>query len=331
MLRFFLRRLGMAAITTFAMSILAFLIIDLPPGDYVDGLIASMTQTGATVSSEFEQKLREDYGLDKPVYVRYAKWMWRILHGDFGRSQGLNQPVTEALRERLPLTIVVSLSAMLISWGVALPIGIYSAVKQYSIGDYIFTVVGFLGLAIPNFLLALTLLYLGYKYFNVNLSGLFSPEYDGAPWNMAKVWDLLKHLWIPAIVIGSSAIGGLIRVMRANLLDELRKPYVVTARAKGLTETRLILKYPVRMALNPFASFIGYWLPELVGGGTLVAIVLGLQTMGPIYLTALIQEDMFLAGAVVLLLGLLTIIGTFISDILLVLVDPRIRMEGGQR
>jgi peptide/nickel transport system permease protein len=313
------------------MSIIAFIIIDLPPGDYVDGIVAGLRQSGATVSAEFEAKLREDYGLDKPVYVRYAKWIWKILHGDFGRSQGLNQPVTAALRQRLPLTVVVSLSAMLVSWGVALPIGIYSAVRQYSIGDYIFTVIGFLGLAIPNFLLALALLYLGYKYLDIDLSGLFSPEFDGAPWSMAKVWDLIKHLWVPAIVIGMGAIGGLIRVMRANLLDELHKPYVVTARAKGLSETRLILKYPVRMALNPFASFIGYWLPNLVGGGTLVAIVLGLQTMGPAYLTALIQEDMFLAGAMVLLLGVLTIIGTFISDILLVIVDPRIRMEGGQR
>ncbi len=328
MTRFLLRRFVLSIITMIAVSMLAFMIMEAPPGDYVSSVISGMEATGTSVSKELAQQMRKRYGLDKPVYVRYARWIWRVLQGDFGRSQALGLPVTEAIGDRLALTLSVSLAAMVVSWGIALPIGIYSAVHRYSVGDYIATILGFMGLAIPNFLLALLLLYAGYRYFDTDVGGLFSPEFRQEPWTLAKVGDLLQHIWIPAIVLGLSPIAGLIRVMRANLLDELGKPYVVTARAKGLPEWRVILKYPVRMALNPFASFIGYWLPALIGSGTIVSVVLSLPTLGPIYLSSLVQQDMFLAGAIVLLLGILTVIGTFLSDVLLMVVDPRIRIGG---
>jgi peptide/nickel transport system permease protein len=242
-------------------------------------------------------------------------------------SMEWRRPVTEVIGERLWLTVVVSVAALFLTWMLALPIGIYSAVRQYSVGDYVGTFVGFIGLAVPNFLLALVLLYLGFTLFNAHIGGLFSPELQDAPWSGARVWDLLKHLPIPALILGLAGTAQQIRIMRANLLDELRKPYVVTARSKGLTEGTLILRYPVRVALNPFASTIGYTLPYIVSGSIIVSLVLGLPTVGPLLLKALIAQDMFLAGTIVLLLGVMTVIGTLISDILLVWVDPRIRLE----
>ena len=327
MLAYIGRRALLAVFTVWAISMLAFVIIQLPPGDYVSSYIAQMAAMGSVVSDEEAQNLRIQYGLGQPIYVQYWKWMKQIAEGNFGFSMEWRRPVTEVIGERLWLTVVVAVSALLLTWVLALPIGIYSAVRQYSLGDYAATFIGFIGLAVPNFLLALVILYFGFTLFNANIGGLFSPELQDAPWSWARVWDLAKHLPIPALILGLAGTAQQIRIMRANLLDELRKPYVVTARSKGLPEPRVIVKYPVRLALNPFASTIGYTLPYIVSGSIIVSLVLGLPTVGPLLLKALISQDMFLAGTIVLLLGLMTVIGTLISDILLVWIDPRIRLE----
>ena len=327
MLAYIGRRALLAVFTVWAISVLAFAIIQLPPGDYVTSYIAQMASTGSVVSEEEAETLRIQYGLGQPMYVQYLKWTRQVVQGNFGMSMEWRRPVGEVIGERLWLTVVVSVAALILTWGLALPIGIYSAVRQYSVGDYVATFIGFIGLAVPNFLLALVLLYLGFVFFNANIGGLFSPELQDAPWSAARVWDLMKHLPIPALILGLAGTAQQIRIMRANLLDELRKPYVVTARSKGLAEARVILKYPVRVALNPFASTIGYTLPYIVSGSIIVSLVLGLPTVGPLLLKALIAQDMFLAGTIVLLLGLMTVIGTLISDILLVWIDPRIRLE----
>jgi peptide/nickel transport system permease protein len=327
MLAYIGRRALLAVFTVWAISMLAFVIIQLPPGDYVSSYIAQMAAMGSVVSDEEAQTLRIQYGLGQPIYVQYWKWMKQIAEGNFGFSMEWRRPVTEVIGERLWLTVIVAVAALILTWVLALPIGIYSAVRQYSLGDYAATFIGFIGLAVPNFLLALVILYFGFTLFNANIGGLFSPEMQDAPWSLARVWDLLKHLPVPALILGLAGTAQQIRIMRANLLDELRKPYVVTARSKGLSETRVIVKYPVRMALNPFASTIGYTLPYIVSGSIIVSLVLGLPTVGPLLLKALISQDMFLAGTIVLLLGVMTVIGTLISDILLVWIDPRIRLE----
>lgn len=321
------RRLVFALLTTLAISVLTFIIIQLPPGDYIDSYIAELSASGSMVSREEAEALRAQYGLDRPMPFQYLLWMRKIIQGDFGISLEWKRPVTEVIGDRLFLTLVVSLAALMFTWIVALPIGIYSAVRQYSIGDYIFTLIGFAGVAIPNFMLGLIIMYVGFAYFNTNLGGLFSPEFETAPWSWAKFMDMLGHLWVPTFVLGFAGMASLIRIMRANLLDELHRPYVVTARAKGLTQTRTILKYPVRAALNPFASTIGYLLPFVVSGSVIVSLVLGLPTLGPVLLKALIAQDMFLAGSIILMLGVLTVIGTFISDLLLMWIEPRIRFQ----
>lgn len=328
MLAYLGRRLVLAAITVWAVSALSFAIIQLPPGDFVSTYIAQIESSGGSVSAQEATSLRDQYGLNDPMYVQYFKWMWLVLHGDFGRSMSEQRPVTAVIGDSLWLTVIVSLAAVAVTWLLALPIGIYSAVDQYSIGDYAFTFFGFLGLAIPGFLIALVLIYLGYTYFNINVGGLFSSAYANAPWSIGKVGDLLVHLPLPAVVLALASIAQLIRIMRANLLDELRKPYVVTARAKGLSERKAILRYPVRVALNPFASTIGFLLPAIVSGGIIVSLVLGLPTLGPILYHALVAQDMFLAGAIILLIGTMTVVGTLLSDILLMWIDPRIRMAG---
>jgi peptide/nickel transport system permease protein len=327
MLAYIGRRALLAVFTVWAISMLAFVIIQLPPGDYVSSYIAQMAAMGSVVSDEEAQTLRIQYGLGQPIYVQYWKWMKQIAEGNFGFSMEWRRPVTEVIGERLWLTVIVAVAALILTWVLALPIGIYSAVRQYSLGDYLATFIGFIGLAVPNFLLALVILYFGFTLFNANIGGLFSPELQDAPWSWARVWDLLKHLPVPALILGLAGTAQQIRIMRANLLDELRKPYVVTARSKGLSEPRVIVKYPVRMALNPFASTIGYTLPYIVSGSIIVSLVLGLPTVGPLLLKALISQDMFLAGTIVLLLGVMTVIGTLISDIVLVWIDPRIRLE----
>ncbi|MBZ0300552.1 MAG: ABC transporter permease, partial [Anaerolineae bacterium] len=280
------------------------------------------------VERDVIEALNQRFGLDQPIYVQYFKWIGNIvLRGDFGQSFDWNTPVERLLWDRMLLTVILSVATLIFTWCIAFPIGIFSAVRQYSLGDYVATFFGFLGLAIPDFLLALVLMYISFKYFNQSVGGLFSPAYVDAPWSMAKVTDLVSHLWIPMIILGTSGTASLIRVMRANLLDELRKPYVRTARAKGLPEWKVILKYPVRVALNPFVSTAGWLLPGLVSGSIIVAVVLSLPTTGPLLLRALQSQDMYLAGAFILLLSVLTMFGTLVSDIVLAWLDPRIRYE----
>ena len=326
MLRFIIRRLFYMIPTLFAVTIVAFVVIQLPPGDYLTAYVANLASSGETIEEEVILALEERYGLNQPLYVQYFKWMEGILlRGNFGQSFEWKAPVENIVWGRMNTTVIITLAALLFTWAVAFPIGIYSAVRQYSVGDYVATTFGFLGLAIPNFLLGLILMYVAFKYFNQSVGGLFSPEYESAPWSFEKVLDLLSHLWIPMVILGTAGAASLIRVMRANLLDELRKPYVTTARAKGLPEWKVILKYPVRIALNPFVSTAGYILPELVSGSVIVAVVLSLPTSGPLLLRALVSQDMYLAGAFILLLSVLTVIGTLISDLLLAWLDPRIR------
>ncbi|HMN29987.1 MAG TPA: ABC transporter permease [Caldilineaceae bacterium] len=327
MIDYMIRRLFAGLLTIWVASILSFLIIQLPPGDYVTAYIANLQSMGTVVGAEEAAALRQQYGLDQPVYVQYAKWMGMMVRGNFGVSMEYNRPVREVIGDRLPITVIVSLAAVLFIWLLALPIGIYSAVRQYSLGDYLATFVAFVGVAVPNFMLALIILYVGFKYFGMqSIGGLFSAEYQQASWSLAKVWDMIKHLPLPAIILALGGIAELIRIMRANLLDELRKPYTVTARAKGLAEHRMILKYPVRAALNPFASTVGYLFPYIVSGSIIVSLVLSLPTVGPLLYKALIAQDLFLAGTILLLLAVMTVIGTFISDLILMWIDPRIRL-----
>jgi peptide/nickel transport system permease protein len=309
-------------------TIVTFVIIQLPPGDYLSTYITRLEQqSGDTISEEQIQALRRQYGLDLPLYQRYFKWMGSVFRGDFGFSYDWQQPVADLIWDRLLLTFMIGFISVFVTYGIAIPIGIYSATHQYSFGDYVFTTVGFIGLAIPNFMLGLILLFLAFKLFGMNLTGLFSPEYLDAPWNAAKVWDLIKHLPIPVFVVSTAGAAGLIRVLRATLLDELQKQYVITARSKGVSETRLLFKYPVRVALNPLISNLAWLFPALISGGTIVAIVLGLPTAGPMLFRSLITQDTFLTASILLFLVILTVVGTTVSDILLVVVDPRIRME----
>jgi peptide/nickel transport system permease protein len=327
MLSYIGRRILYMIPTLFAISIIVFIIIQLPHGDYATYLTEQMKAQQGEVSPEFEQAMRERFGLDQPITVQYFKWITNLLRGDFGYSFEHNQPVVGLIGERLTLTFVLSVSTLMFTWIVALPVGIYSAVKQYSLGDYVFTTFGFIGLAIPNFLLALVMMYIAFEYFGASVGGLFSPEYENAPWSLAKVWDLIMHMWIPIVIIGTAGTAGLIRTMRANLLDELNKPYVETARAKGMSELRLLLKYPVRHALNPFVSTVGWTLPRLVSGAAIVSIILNLPTTGPLLLNSLLAQDMYLAASFILMLSALTVIGTLLSDLLLAWLDPRIRYE----
>jgi peptide/nickel transport system permease protein len=326
MLQYIARRIVMMIPTLFLISIVSFIIIQLPPGDFLTSYVTQLSSMGDNVDESAIQALKDRYGLGQPLYVQYFRWMSNMLHGDFGHSMEWNKPVLGLLTERLPLTFVLAVSTMLFTWAIAFPIGIYSAVKQYSIGDYIATFLGFIGLAIPDFLLALILMWVFFAYFNQSVGGLFSPDFQEAPWSPAKVWDLSKHLIVPMVILGLGGTASLIRVMRANLLDELHKPYVVTARAKGLSESKLLLKYPVRAALNPFISTAGWYLPALVSGATIVAVVLSLPLTGPLLLRALMSQDMYLAGSFIFVLSALTVVGTLISDILLAWLDPRIRL-----
>ncbi|MBY3134059.1 ABC transporter permease [Rhizobium laguerreae] len=328
MLGYIFKRVLYMIPTLFGMSLISFLIIQLPPGDYLTSMIATMSDSGQTVDPAQIERLKEIYGFDDPFYVQYLKWIWGIVsRGDFGYSFEWGQPASGLIWARMGSTLVISLLSLLFVWIVALPIGIYSAVRRHSIGDHVFTFLGFIGLAVPNFILALTLMYVAYKYLGQSVGGLISPEYAEAPWSLAKVGNFLAHLWIPIIIIGASGTAAMIRILRANLTDELHKPYVVTARAKGLPEYKVILKYPVRIALNPFVSAIGWVLPHLVSGVTITAIVLNLPTAGPLLFRALISQDMYLAGSFILLLSALTLVGMLLSDLLLALLDPRIRFN----
>jgi peptide/nickel transport system permease protein len=326
-----LRRLLWFIPTLFLISIVSFTIIRLPPGDYLTSYVTALQETGERVTEEQAAALRKRYGLDQPGYVQYLKWMRGLLHGDMGMSFEWQRPVTELIGERLLLTVIISVVTLLVTWGIAIPIGIFSAVKQYSLADYFFTLLGFVGLAMPSFLLALIVMYVGFKTFGISAGGLFSPDFENAPWSVARALDLLKHIWVVVAVVGVSGTASLIRVMRGNLLDELRKQYVMTARAKGVGRVKLLLKYPVRVAINPLISTVGWTLPAIVSGAVIVSVVLGLPTVGPLLLTALMNQDMFLAGSMVMMLSLLTVVGTLISDLLLLWLDPRIRYERRSR
>jgi peptide/nickel transport system permease protein len=328
MLIFITKRIAWMIPSLFALSFLSFVLIQLPPGDYVTTYIATLAASNEAVDRNAAIELRARYGLDQPMIVQYWKWMSGIvLHGDFGLSFEWQQPVSGLIWERMALTLLLTVATLLLTWGIALPLGVYSAVEKYSVGDYVVTFFSFLGLAIPSFLLALVLMYVAAVQFGQDVGGLFSEPFRNAPWSLAKFWDLLTHLWIPVIILAVSGTASLIRVMRANMLDELSKPYVTTARAKGLSEFRLLIKYPVRIALNPFISTLTWLLPNLVSGSIIVAIVLNLPTAGPLLLQSLMSQDMYLAGAFVLLICALTLVGSLISDILLALVDPRIRLD----
>jgi peptide/nickel transport system permease protein len=327
MVTYIIRRVLLMIPTVFLISILTFFVIELPPGDFVSRIVEQIEQRGDQVDPQILESLRERYGLDKPTIVRYLTWIGRFMVGDLGHSLVLHDSVVDIIGQRFVLTVVVALSSLMFAWIVAFPIGIYSAVRQYSFGDYFWTVVGFLGLAIPNFLLALVLMYLSSKWFGTSIGGLFSREYAQAAWSFGKLLDLLGHLWIPVIVVGTAGTAGTIRILRANLLDELKRPYVELARAKGVQEWKLIVKYPLRIAINPVLSTVGWVLPSLVSGTVITAVVLGLPTAGPVYLDAIRSEDMPLAGAFMMMIAVLTVVGTLLSDILLAIADPRIRYE----
>jgi len=328
MLMFIVRRIVYMIPTLFVVSVISFLIIQAPPGDFLTTLVANMTDSGGVVTTEQLAALRAAYGLDEPIYIQYIRWIGNILfYGNFGYSFDWGQPVSNLIWDRLGWTFLISVLTLLVTWMVALPIGIISAARKYSLFDYGATLVGFIGLAIPHFLAALVLMYISFSYFGTSVGGLFSPEFVDAPWSWARFRDLALHLWIPIVVLGLGGTASLIRIMRANLIDEISRPYVVTARSKGLREVTVLMRYPVRVALNPFVSSAGWLLPSLVSGATVTAIALNLPTSGPLLLRALLTQDMYLAGAFVLMLSVLTLVGTLLSDVLLALLDPRIRFQ----
>jgi|TARA_B100001750_G_C15491496_1_gene591546 peptide/nickel transport system permease protein len=331
MLVYILQRSLLAILTIWVLSVISWVVIELPPGDYVTIYVRELSSGGGDFSiaddGVIATGLREQYGLDSNTFVRYWKWIGRIIfEQDLGTSMEYGKPVSEVVGERLLMTFILALTTAVFAWGLAVPIGIYSAVRQHSPEDYVFTFIGFLGLAVPDFLLALWLMWVSFSYFGTSIGGLFSPEYINEPWSWARLQDLLEHLWIAAFVVGTAGTAALIRVMRANLLDELNKPYVITARAKGMKEWKMVMKYPVRVALNPLISTLGYLLPFLISGAIIVSVVLNLPTEGPLLLRALLAEDMFISATIVMVLGVMTVLGTLLSDILLGLLDPRIRM-----
>ena len=329
-MNFFVRRLLFVIPTLVAVSFISFLVITIPPGDFVDHLAQQQAQTGDLMTPAEKDALRHTYGLDRPVLVQYANWIGGILlHGDFGYSFTWKLPVAELIWQRLGLTALLSTLSLAFIWMTAIPIGIYSAVRQYSFGDYVLTGFGFLGLAVPNFLLALAVMYVVFAYFGEDVGGLFSAAYVDAPWSWAKAIDLAGHIWLPTLVLAASGTAGVIRIIRANLIDELHKPYVMAARAKGMREFNLLMKYPVRHALNPFVSGLNDILVDIVSGSTIVSIVMGLQTTGPLLLRALRDEDSYMAAGFILMLSVLTVIGTLLSDLLLGWLDPRIRRQWG--
>jgi peptide/nickel transport system permease protein len=315
--------------TLFVISLISFAIIQLPPGDFLSSYVAQLSAQGEAVDAAQLAALEAQYGLNQPIYVQYWKWISGILfRGDWGRSFEWNMPVSELIWDRIGVTMLISVMTILLSWAIAIPAGVYAATHQYSFLDYLMSFISFFGLGTPSFLIALIALWVGLSVFGINISGLYSPEFVNAPWSFAKLLDMLSRVWLPVVILAIDNTAAVIRTLRANLLDELNRPYVETARAKGLTETALIWKYPVRVALNPFFSTVGWTLAALVSGETLVSVVLSYQTSGPLLLRALTSQDMYLAGSFVLLLSALTVVGTLISDILLAWADPRIRMEG---
>lgn len=329
MLRYIVQRLLLLPILILLFSIIVFGLVQAPPGDFLTSYIATLASSGSSMDQATVDALKVQFGVDQPFMVQYGRWLDGLLHGDLGRSLEYQRKNSDLIGERLLLTIALALFAFVITWTIAIPAGIYSATHPNSVLDYVFTVINYVGVATPNFMLALVLMWFAFSSLGISITGLFSPAFVQAPWSWARVVDLLKHIWVPAVVLGVAGTARLTRVMRANLLDELNKQYVTTARAKGLSEWRLVMKYPVRLAFNPLISTIGWYLPQLFSGSLIVATVMNIPNIGPLLLRALQQQDMYLAGSILLIYCLLTIIGTLISDILLALADPRIRMEGG--
>jgi peptide/nickel transport system permease protein len=329
MTRYVVQRLVLMPVLLFVFSLAVFAIVQAPPGDFLTAYMATLASSGTSISAEHLEALRREYGLDQPLAVQYVKWIRNLLQGNLGLSLEYQRPNTELIGERLVLTVVLAVLSFVFTWAVAIPAGIYSATHPRSVLDYVFTVLNYVGVATPNFMLALVLMWGAFAYFGVSVTGLFSPEYVEAPWSGRRILDLLAHVWLPAVVLGVAGTARLTRVMRANLLDELHKPYVTTARAKGLPEWRLVLRYPARLALNPLVSTIGWYLPLLFSGSLIVATVMNLPNIGPLLLRALINQDMYLAGAILLIYCVLTVLGTLISDVLLAWLDPRIRLEDG--
>ena len=327
MLQYIIKRLLILPFLLFIFSIIAFILIQAPPGDFLTSYIAELATSGSSIERAQIDALRALYGLDQPLYIQYLKWIGRLLTGDLGFSLDWQKPISELIGERLALTLALGVGTFIFTWLVAIPIGILSATRQYSFFDYFFTVFNYIGVATPTFMTALVLMWIAFKYYGLSVTGLFSPEYIDAVWSWDRTVDLLKHLWLPVVILGLDGTARLARVMRANLLDELKKPYMEMARAKGMSEWSLVIKYPVRLALNPLVSTIGWYLPLIFSGSVIVATVMNLPTIGPMLLRALISQDMFLAGTIILIYMILAIIGTLISDILLAWLDPRIRME----
>lgn len=327
MTRYIIRRLLLMIPTLFIISVIVFTVIQLPQGDVVTSTLEDLAAQGQVANEETIAALRAEFNLDKPLYVQYLRWAGGLLVGDLGYSFVNQKPVNELIGERIALTMIIAFGSIMLTWCLALPIGIFSAVKQYSIGDYCATVFAMLGMATPNFMLALLFMWLGFKWFGVSVGGLFSPEFLDAPWSFARFRDMLTHLWVPFMVLGIGGTAGMVRIMRANLLDELRKPYVTTARAKGMRPVMLILKYPVRIAILPFVSGIGGILPALFSGSAIISIVLDIPTTGPLLLNSLLNQDMYLAGSFVMVLSVLSVTGVLISDLALAVLDPRIRYD----
>lgn len=325
MTKFIVRRFLLMIPTLILVSFVSFVVIQAPPGDYVSSYVATLKERGEVVDMETVAALRSRYGVDQPFLVQYFKWIRNLLRGDLGSSMQWNEPVKKIVLERLPYSLLISLSSLVVVYVLGVLIGMYSATHQYSLADYSFTFIGFIGLAIPEFLFALILLWVIFVNTGEAAIGLFSAEYRTAPWSLAKIVDLLKHLWVPAIIVGTAGTAGLIRTMRANLLDELPKPYVMVAWAKGLPRHKVLYKYPFRIAINPVISTIGWMLPELITGEVLVSLVMGIPTLAPMFLQALLMQDMYLAGSIVFILAVVTVVGTLLSDVLLAWLDPRIR------
>lgn len=327
MIGYILRRIGIMIPTLFVISIISFVVIQLPPGDFLSSYVAQLRTTGEQVDATQLENLKEQYGLGQPVYVQYFKWISGILlRGDWGQSMEWQLPVKELIWERMGLTVALSLIALLVSWFIAIPLGVFSATHQYSILDYLLTLISFIGIGTPGFVLALLVMWFAMSQFGLNVGGLFSEKYMTAPWSWGRLLDMIQHIWIPILILALNGTAGGLRTTRANLLDELNKPYVETARSKGITEAKVIWKYPVRVALNPFFSTVGWELANLISGATLISVVLSLQTTGPMMLRALTSQDMYLAGSFLLLLSSLTVLGTLVSDVLLAWIDPRIRL-----
>ncbi|HLW48730.1 MAG TPA: ABC transporter permease [bacterium] len=327
MLRFVLQRLVLLPFLLVVFSIVVFALVQAPPGGFLASYVATLASSGSSIDAAQVEALRRQFGLDQPFHVRYFLWVNGLLHGNLGLSLEYQRPNAELIQQYLLLTVLLALFSFVLTWVLAIPAGIYSATHPHSALDYLLTVLNYVGVAVPNFMLALVLMWIAFAWFGLSVTGLFSPEYVQAPWSAARAADLLKHIWLPTLVLGLAGTARLTRIMRANLLDELHKPYVVTARAKGLPEWRLVFKYPVRVAINPLVSTIGWYLPQLFSGSLIVATVMNLPNIGPLLLHALISQDMYLAGSVLMIYCFFTVIGTLISDLLLAWVDPRIRME----